>query len=60
MLPDIVEKFFCTPDRGMDPTLQIKYIPSRFVFNLMEKLIIKQIPLFFETPCMLARFVRLG
>ena len=46
-LPDIVQKYFCTPDGAMDPTLKIRYIPSRFMFNLMEILIIKQIPLFF-------------
>ena len=50
-LPDRVRKCFCTPDGAMDPTFQIKYIPSKFVFNLMEIMIIKQIPLFFETPC---------
>ena len=49
-LPDMVEKCFCTPDRSMDPTFKIKYISSRFVFNLTEILIIKQIPLFFRHP----------
>ena len=47
----MVQKCFCTPDGSIDPTFQMKYIPSRFVFNLMEILIIKQIPLFFEAPC---------
>ena len=53
-LPDIVQKYFCTQDGAMDPTLKTKYIPRRFMFNLMEILIIKQIPLFFEAPCMSA------
>ena len=44
-LPDIVEIFFCTPDRAMDLTFQIKPIPSKFMLNLMEILIIKQAPL---------------
>ena len=35
-LPDIVQKFFCTPDGAMYPTFRIEYIPSRFLFNLME------------------------
>ena len=35
-LPDIVEIFFCTPDRAMDLTFQIKPIPSKFMLNLME------------------------
>ena len=47
----MVQKCFCTSDRALDPTFQMKYSPSRFVCNLMEILIIKQIPLFFETPC---------
>ena len=37
----------------MDPSIQVKFIPNIFVFNLMEILIIKQIPLFFEAPCTL-------
>ena len=43
----MVQKCFCTPDGSMDPTFKIKYISSRFVFNLTEILIIKQILLFF-------------
>ena len=39
-------EFFCTPDRAKDLTIQMKYIPCRFLFNLMEILIIKQIPPF--------------
>ena len=39
----------CTPDGTMDPSFQMKYIPSKFV--LVEKLVLKQIPLFFEAPC---------
>ena len=50
-LPDMVQKWFCTPDGAMDPTFQIRYVPSRFVFDLMEILSIKQITLFFEAPC---------
>ena len=46
----IVQKCFRTPDRAIDPTFQMKYIPSRFVFNLMEILIMKQIPLFLRHP----------
>ena len=41
-----VQKWFCTPSGAMDPNFRIRYIPSRFVLNLMEILIIKQIPLF--------------
>ena len=37
----------------MDPNFKIKYIFSGFVFHLMEILVKKQIPLFFEAPCML-------
>ena len=48
-LPDMVQKCFCTPDGAIYPTFQIKYIPRKFVFNLMEILIIKQIPLFLGT-----------
>ena len=47
----MVQKCFCTPDGSMDPTLKIKYIYSRFAFSLTEILIMKQIQLFFETPC---------
>ena len=50
-LPDMVQKCFCTPDGAMDPIFLMKYIPSRFVFNLVEIMITKQIPLFFEAPC---------
>ena len=46
-LPNIVQKCFCTPDRSMDPTFKIKYTSSRFNLTV----IIKQIPLLFETPC---------
>ena len=35
-LPDMVQKCFCTLDGAMDPTFQIEYIPSRFMFNLMD------------------------
>ena len=52
-LPDMVQKCLCTPDGAMDTTFQIKYIPSKSVFNLMEIMIIKQIPFFCETPCMI-------
>ena len=34
----------------MDPTIGMIYIPSRFVFNLMEIMRIKQIPLFLRHP----------
>ena len=46
-LPDILQNFFCTPEGAMDLTFQIKYIPRRFVFHLMERLSITQITLFF-------------
>ena len=51
-LPDFVENVLCTPDGAMDLIFQIKYISNSFVYNLMEILITKQIPLFFEAPCM--------
>ena len=41
-----LQKCFCIPDGAMDPTFQVKYISSRFVFNLTEMRIIKQIPCF--------------
>ena len=47
-LPDLAQECFCTPDGAMGPTFQIKYVPSRFVFDLMEILDIKQITFFFE------------
>ena len=50
-LPDIIQSSFCTQDRAMDPTFRIKYIRRRFMFNLMEILILRQIPLYFEAPC---------
>ena len=46
----MVQKYLCTPNRSMDPTFDIKYISSRFVFNLTGILIIKQIPLFLRHP----------
>ena len=52
-LPDIVQRCFCTPDGALDPTFQIKCTISLFLFNLMEKIIIKLITLFFEAPCTL-------
>ena len=55
----MVEKCCCTQDGSMDSPFKIKYISSRFAFNLMEILIIKQIPLFFETPCILIIFTSL-
>ena len=58
-IPDIIQKFYCTPDGVLDPTFQILYIPSRLVFNLMEILIIKQIP-FFKAPCIRANEVSNG
>ena len=39
----------------MDPTFQIKYKPIRFVFNLMEIMITKQIPLFFRRTVLLKK-----
>ena len=48
-LPDIIQIFFCISDGAMETIFQIKYIPRKFVFNLMEMLIIKQIPLFLGT-----------
>ena len=49
---DIIQSCFCIPYETMDPNFKIKYILSGFVFNLMEILVTKQIPLFFEAPCM--------
>ena len=46
-LPDILQNVFCTPDVAMYLIFEMKYIPNSFVSNLMEILIIKQIPLFF-------------
>ena len=28
LLPDIIQKKFCTSDRPMDPTFQMKYVPA--------------------------------
>ena len=35
-LPNIVQELFCTLDWAMDPTFQLKYIPSGFVFNISK------------------------
>ena len=51
-LSNIVQNVFCTPEGAMDLIFQIEFIPNSFVSNLMEILIIKQIPPFFEAPCM--------
>ena len=53
-LPDIIQ-IFCTPFGAMDLILQMKYIPSKFVLNLMEILIIKKSHFFFEAPCMFTK-----
>ena len=45
--PDIIQSCFCPPYEAMDPNFEIKYILSGFMFNLMEILVTKQIPLFF-------------
>ena len=49
-LPDIAQNFFCTPDSPIDLTFRMEHIPSNFGLNLMEILIIKQIPLFLRHP----------
>ena len=40
-LADMVQQCNCTPDEAMKPSFKIKYMPSSFVFNFMEILIIK-------------------
>ena len=60
---DIIQSCFCIPYETMDPNFKIKYILSGFVFNLMEILVTKQIPLFFEAPCIANKsvyFVNIG
>ena len=48
--PNIAQTFFCTQGEAMDPTFKIKYISSRFVFNLTEILIIKHTHFFLRHP----------
>ena len=52
-LPDILQNVSCAPDLAMDLIFEMKYIPNSFVSNLMEILIIKQIPPFFRHPVLL-------
>ena len=52
-LPDIVDKYFCTPDGAINPIFRIRYVPAFYnVFTRRKNPIsvIFKSPAFFPTP----------
>ena len=55
-LPDIVQKYFCTPDGAMNPTFQMKYVSA--ILNVCSWICDSNNleGIFFGTPCRGLRF----